>query len=254
MRSVVTSVGMRGFFGRLCAGAGLSLVLVSYAAAGEIDCGVLKNFNDLGPFDYQDPQNRVPDGANPMGMVKRVENVHFQDAMKAVNLKLFSVERLTSEFTYTLRMFPNHPEALYAMSRLESLAGGKLPQKAINVFTPKISADCFFDRAIRFRPEDSAVQLVYGLHLHKRQRYKEALVAYEKAEALGEDSTSLYYNLGLLHTELKNWDKAVGYAQKAYGKGAYFPALRDRIEKAGYSLTVSGKAKGTPSAAPAPRN
>lgn len=229
---------------------GLSLVLVPSATAGDQDCGVLKNFNDFGPFDYADPANRVPTGADPMGLVKRVENVHFQPDMKAVNVKLFGVERLTGEFTYTLRMFPNHPEALHAMSRLEALAGGKLPQKAVTIYTPKISADCFFDRAIRFRPEDKAVSLVYGMHLHQRKKYKEALVAYEKAEALGEDSVNLHYNLGLLHTDMKNWEKAVGYAQKAYSRGILFPALRERIEKAGYTLAVPGKAEGATSAVP----
>ena len=211
--------------------------------AGEMDCGPLKNWNDFGPFDYADPAHRVPTGADPMGLVKRVENVHFQPDMKAVNLKRFGIERLTGEFVYTLRMFPNHPEALYAMSRLESLAGGKLPQKAITPFTPKISADCFFDRAIRFRPEDKDVQLVYGMHLHKQKRYENALAAYEKAEYLGEDSTNLYYNLGLLHADMKNWTKAISYAEKAYSGGAYFPALRERIEKAGYTLSLPGKAQ-----------
>ncbi len=218
----------------------LALLMVSTGFAGEHDCGPLKNFNDFGPFDYQAPENRVSTGADPMGRIKRVENVHFQDEMKLINLKQFSIDRLSGEFTYTLRIFPNHPEALHALSKLERVAGGKLPQTALTVFTPKISADCFFDRAIRFRPEDKAVHLVYGMHLHQRRNFKEALVAYEKAEALGEESTYLSYNLGLLHTDLKNWEKAAAYARKAYGKGATFPGLRERIEKAGYTVPLVG--------------
>lgn len=40
-------------------------------------------------LDYTDPASRVPTGADPMGLVLRVENVHFQPEMKAVNVKRF---------------------------------------------------------------------------------------------------------------------------------------------------------------------
>lgn len=209
---------------------------ITVTRASEVDCGPLKNYNDFGPFDYNDPENRVATGADPMGRIKRVENVHFQDEMKALNLKQFSVERLTGEFVYTLRAFPNHPEALYAMSRLEKLAGGKLPQKAITPFTPKITADCFFDRAVRFRPEDAQVHFILAIHLHDRGRLAEAKEEYSTAEKLGLITANLYYNYGLLLTDLKEWGAALDYARKAYDGGFALDGLRRRLAAAGHPL------------------
>lgn len=171
-----------------------------------------------------------------MGRIKRVENVHFQSDMKALNLRRFPVERLTGEFVYTLRVFPNHPEALHAMSRLEKLAGGKLPQNAITPFTPKISADCFFDRAVRFRPQDVHVRFMLAIHLHDRRRLSEARESYAEAEKLGLDTANFYYNYGLLLTDLKEWESARDYARKAYAAGFTFDGLRRRLERAGYPL------------------
>lgn len=218
----------------LCA---LALALPGQAAAGVADCGELKNFEDIGPWDYADPSSSAPTGENPMGRIKRVENVHFNPSMRNLDLRRYKVDRLTAEIHYTLRVFPNHPWALNSLSRLEKMNGGKLPQNSVTAFTPRITADCFFDRALRFRPDDKAVHLVYGLHLHQRGKIKEALEHYELSEKLGEDSANLHYNLGLAYAEVKNWDKAAKHGQLAYDAGLTLPALREKLEKAGYKLT-----------------
>jgi hypothetical protein len=206
------------------------------AVADVADCGELRNFGDIGPWDYADPSSSVRDGENPMGRIKRVENVHFNPEMKMLNTKRFSIERLTGEIHYTLRVFPNHPEALVAISRLERMAGGKLPQRSATVFTPKISAYCFFDRAIRFRPEDKAVRYSYAIHLHQNRKYQEALEQYRLAESQYEDDRIFQYNIGLLYADIKNWEKAAEHAQRAYSSGVTFAALRQRLEKAGYKI------------------
>jgi hypothetical protein len=225
------------FPGKL-AGVILALILAASTAAkaDEFECGPLKNFNDFGPFDYREPENRVATGADPMGRIKRVENVHFQDDMKALNLKRYSIEQLAGEFTYTLRVFPNHPDALHAMSRLEKVAGGKLPQTPANVLTPRISADCFFDRAIRFRPDDAQVRFLYATHLHDRGRLKEARTSYAEAERLGLDTANFNYNYGLLLSDLKEWSAARDYARKAYASGFPLEGQRRRLANAGFAL------------------
>ena len=212
------------------------LALPVQARADVLECGELKNYQNIGPWDYADPSSNVPTGADPMGHVKRVENVHFTPEMQTLNLKRFSIDRLTSEIHYTLRMLPNHPGALMAIARLERMAGGKLPQRTVTPFTPKITADCFFDRAIRFRPRDKVVRMIHGMHLQQRGMLKEALAEYEKAQSLGEDSPNLSYNLGLLYAEMNNWDKAYEYGEKAQRAGFMLPGLRGRLEKAGRPL------------------
>ena len=206
------------------------------ARAGVMECGELKNYQDIGPWDYADPSSSKRDGTDPMGRIKRVENVHFTPAMQTLNLKKFSIDRLTAEIHYTLRILPNHPGALLAISRLERMAGGKLPQRTVTPFTPRITADCFFDRATRFRAKDKAVRLVHGMHLQQRGKLKEALAEYEMAESLGEQSSNLYYNLGLLHADMQNWDKAFEYGDKAQRAGLMLPGLRGKLEKAGRPL------------------
>lgn len=224
----------------------LTLALLATAAhASEYDCGTLEN--SLGPFDYNDPAMRLPTGENPMGQVKRVENVHFQPDMQFLNTRKFSPERLRGEFNYTLNAFPNHRIALNAMSRLEMLYSKQLPPLG-----KRYTADCYFDRAIRFRPEDKGVRFVYGMHLHQRGRLQDALKEYTLAETLGEDSGNFYYNYGLLHSDLKNWELAQKYAQKAYAAGVALPGLANKLQRNGHPITVTpAPAPAAPAAEPA---
>lgn len=213
-------------------------ISISSNAAVE-DCGELKNFGDIGPWDYSDPESSASTGADPMGKVKRVENVHFNSDVRSLNRKRYSIDQLTAEIHYTLRMLPNHTEALVAVSRLEKMAGGKLPQNTATIYTPRLSAYCFFDRAIRFKENDKNVRFAYAIHLHQNGKYKEALEQYLLAEPQWEDNRYFQYNLGLLYADMKNWDKAVDYAQRAYSLGVSFPSLRQKIEKSGYKINIA---------------
>lgn len=207
--------------------------------AGVHDCGILQNHGDIGPWDYYDPSSSASTGADPMGRIKRVENVHFKPGMRNLNTREYDIERLTSEIVYTLAVFPNHPEALISITRLEKMAGGKLPQRTVDVYKPKISAYCFFDRALRFRPEQPGVRFSYAIYLHQQGKYVEALDNYKLAEKSFEENPFFQYNLGLLYSDMKNWPKAIEYAERAYTGGALFPGLSQRIEKAGYKLDLN---------------
>ncbi|WP_153131821.1 tetratricopeptide repeat protein [Dechloromonas hortensis] len=213
-----------------------SVSIPSYSAVE--DCGELKNYGDIGPWDYSDPSSSASTGADPMGRIKRVENVHFNSDVRSLNRKRYSIDQLTAEIHYTLRMFPNHTEALVSISRLEKMAGGKLPQNTATIYTPRLSAYCFFDRAIRFKENDKNVRFAYAIHLHQNGKFKEALEQYLLAEPQWEDNRYFQYNLGLLYADMKNWEKAVDYAQRAYGSGVSFPSLRQKIEKSGYKINI----------------
>jgi len=78
--------------------------------------------------------------------------------------------------------------------------------------------------------------MVHGIHLQQRGKQKEALAEYELAESLGEDGPNFYYNLGLLHADMKNWDKAYEYGIKAERAGFMLPGLRGKLERAGRPL------------------
>src|SRR5690349_7318093 len=142
----------------------------------------------VGPWDYNDPDINTPTGADPMGRLKRVENVHFHPQFEQL---IGSPAQLEADITYTLRAIPNHYRALLALSRLEQRTGGQLP----GFKTDKSeTAECYFIRALRFRPDDAKVLMAEGMHLHSRKRYKEALASYERAETLGISSTQFWYN------------------------------------------------------------
>jgi hypothetical protein len=240
MRSSLRFSSPTGFAVRAAFCALYGFALLPHAAiAGEADCGVLQNYAEVGPWDYHDPSNRMPTGADPMGRVLRVENVHFHPEIRNVDLQRAGPEKIEAELAYVLRVFPNHPYALYALSRLEKRLNGKLPGKAITPYTPKITAECFFDRAMRFRPDDKTSHMIYAMHLHDRKRYQDALAEYQTAERLGEDSPSFFYNFGLYYADQRDWDNAVKYAQKAYEQNFPLDGLRKKIQLAGRTIPVA---------------
>jgi hypothetical protein len=139
-----------------------------------------------------------------------------------------STAKLPGDIDYTLRHIPNHYGALDAMARWQL----KHPVESDRHW----SADCYFQRALTFRPKDPRLYMLYGTYLHRAKRPDEAAVAYGKAEKLGLDSPELFYNRGLLEFERNNYEEAAAYASKAYAGGYPLPALRRKLEEAGVSI------------------
>ncbi len=75
--------------------------------------------------------------------------------------------------------------------------------------------------------------MAQGMHLHSRGRYKEALASYKRAEELGNNSITFFYNFGLLWFELKDYDHAVEYAKRAYDGGWPLPGLANKLKSVG---------------------
>src|SRR5207247_529058 len=126
---------------------------------------------------------------------------------------------LEADIAYTLRVFPNHHRALDAMSRLSVKLHTLHPPKS------DCSVDGWFERAIRFRPDDARVHLAYGIHHFRWKRLAQAKEQLLEAERLAGNDSNVFYNLGLLYADLKEWDKAMSYAKKAYDSGFPLPGL-----------------------------
>ena len=172
-----------------------------------------------------------------MGRIKRVENVHFQRQWEHINPRVPSW-KIASEVMYTLFVFPNHPRALWSISRLEKLRG-PLKSYASSPRIPRLSADCFYDRAIRFRSDQSPTWMIYGMHLHGRGRLAQAREAYMTARKLGEDSTQFHYNFGLLLVDTRELDLAEESARVAYSRGYQQSGLKDQLAKLGRKIDVA---------------
>ena len=197
---------------------------MSYSQA----CGSLSN--SFGPFDYTDPSS-YETGLNGSSdsRLSVVERFHF---FPEVENLIQAPGPAFANLDYTLRAFPNHHRALYAVSKLERQLDGKLPTKQLKGY-PR-SVDCYFTRAKQFKPDDPTIYLLHGIHLHTLGRHEDALTQYKSSEQLYPNSADLQYNIGLLYFELGQFELAKAHAQKAYQLGHKQLGLLNKLKQAGH--------------------
>ena len=198
---------------RFCAGLLMLAALPASSLANDA-CGPLDNA--FGPFDYR---------TAPAATINVVERFHFTE--KVASLRGGQSAPLGGDLSYTLRAFPNHPQALLSLSRLA------LREKAYQIAYMPYPVECWFERAARFRPNDPIPPMIAGTYFARLGRTTEALAELDRAAGLGDDDANLNYNLGLGYLEVKKYDKAMEHARQAYAAGFPLPGLRDRLIKAG---------------------
>jgi hypothetical protein len=189
--------------------------------AFEGSCPLLRH--GYGPFDYRSATKE---------QLVTVEGAHFFPNVENLRKDTFHPNRgyvviPGAEIDYTLRAFPNHHRALMAASRLSLTEHSDRPTGL------KTSVDCYFKSALEFIPDDSYVFMIYGVHLAKKGKSKEALEYLDKANSMGNDSANLNYNLGLVYFQLKRYDDALQSAHKAYAAGFPLVGLRNMLMRAG---------------------
>jgi len=185
------------------------------AAANTLFCGELAN--TFGPFDFRDSAN----AAN----LQLVETAHFTS----------NVERgehgnsgtLGQELFYTLRAFPNHPRALATMSKVA------LRDNLVQIPDMRYPVECYFDRALRFTPDDPQVRAMFGQYLFARGQSERALGFLAQAAKLDPASGPVQYNLGIAYFKMKRYADANLAAQRAYALQFPLPGLRRMLTEAG---------------------
>ena len=157
--------------------------------------------------------------------LKTVEDHHFTPNVE----KLISGSSGTigADLSYTLMMFPNHHRALAAFGKLS------LRDKTLKPIGAKYSVECFFDRAIRFKPSDGLVRMIYGNYLLKAGQIDKATEQLKEAVNLQPENPNINYNLGLLYAQKKDYEQAKIYAKKAYELGFPLPGLKNKLMEAG---------------------
>lgn len=198
--------------------AGWLITLITCAAAsaqtGPSGCGSLDN--SYGPFDYR---------AESANKLKIVEQYHFTPNIES--LVSGNSASVGAELDYTLKASPNHHRALMAMMRLgEKL---KSPQPTGAAY----SVECYFDRALRFRPDDSIARMIYATFLARNGREPEATLQLEVAAKAAGDNPFTHYNLGRIYFDIKNYERSLDEAHKAYGLGFAQSTLRDQLKSVG---------------------
>lgn len=209
-----------------------AILMVTYPACGEIfGCPTPVHVDgQYGPFDYTDPidfRERLP----------IVEGAHFTPNVESLrgggsDAGSNNPKAAAGDLNYTLRAFPNHHRALAAMIRLSFKENNPKPPGA------KYTIECWLDRAVRWRPEDGAARMLYGNYLShaKVKRYDDALAQYKKAEELLKNQKTvgnLYYNMGLLYFNKKDYVKARDFANKAYDRGFPLSGLKEMLIRIG---------------------
>jgi tetratricopeptide (TPR) repeat protein len=177
-------------------------------------CGGLRTH--YGPYDYR---------TQSASQLDIVERHHFTPRVE--QLRGGESGSIGAEIAYTLQAFPNHPRALNALSRLA--LRDKRPQPEGTAYP----VECYFERAIRFQPSDPGPYMVYGMHLTRSGKSKEAVQALMVAAELAPADPNVNYNLGLAYFEVKEYENAVKHAKLAYDAGFPLDGLRNKLKKAG---------------------
>jgi tetratricopeptide (TPR) repeat protein len=191
------------------------------ADAGMVECGDPFS-NGVGPYDY----NNAEDRSNPQ-KIPIVEKFHFTQVVESL-ARGSSSEYAMVDLDYTLRAVPNHHRALNAVARFDVEKGGIPPRWH--------SAQCWFDRATQFRPEDAQVWLIYANWMARKGEHDDALEAYQQAKTLAPESVEIDYNMGLLYFKMGEYEKSLASARLAYAGNYPLQGLRRKLAERGYSV------------------
>jgi predicted Zn-dependent protease len=186
------------------------LAAPAFAQENRVGCGDLANA--YGPYDYTDPVHQRDN-------LPIVEHFHFTRDVQ--NLRQGRSDTIAGDLDYTLRAFPNHHLALDSVARYQ-LANPRPDSRYY-------SADCYFDRAMRWRPEDARVRMIYAIFLNKKGDKVAAAEQYESAISLDPQDAEINYNAGLFYLGTKEYDKARAHAETAYAGGFPLEGLRNKL-------------------------
>jgi predicted Zn-dependent protease len=195
-------------------------------------CGIIYG-DHYGPFDYRTQRAEL----------KIVEDFHF--TAKVEQLQGGQSGHLAGDLNYTLKTSPNHHRALMALMRLTERS------KSDMNFGQQWPAECYFDRATRFRPNDTVVRALFAQFLAKRNRKADALSQLDAGVFYAEDNAFSHYNLGLMYMELGAPDKALIQAHRAMALDFPRTALKEQLEKAGQWREPTPEAAANAASAPA---
>jgi tetratricopeptide (TPR) repeat protein len=175
-----------------------------------------------GPYDYTERHKHRSN-------LHTVERYHFNQNVENLKGGAQTPSGLEGDLDYTLRAFPNHHRALYAVVRYQFIKGNKIYRSA------KLSpAECYLQRAINFSPGDGMAHMIYGILLHKSGKPEKALGQYEKAEKLIPGNGQLLYNKGLLLVDMGRHDQAREIADELYRQSFPLQGLKNKLVEAGY--------------------
>lgn len=198
----------------------LTLMVMPFSLQAETVCG--KHTHPTGPFDYT---NR----AHTDKYLNVVEKHHFTEDVRT--LRQGATTHLVGDLEYVLNWFPNHHQALNALTKLAAREGTTRPMRS------SVDIECRFQWAHDVAPDDAMVYVIKGLYYARTDRHEEARAVLQQAVDMAPDHPEIHYNLGLVLFRLKDYEASRTHAEKAYELGYPLPGLKHMLEEAGYSLS-----------------
>lgn len=186
----------------------------AFAQNGPVACGELRN--GYGPYDAR----------RDLDKLEIVLTAHFTPVVESLT-KGATNTTAGGDIDYTLRAIPNHPRALLAMIRLGVKENREKPRGS------SYTIECWLDRALRFRPDDIIVRMIYAGYLNDKKRRPEAIQHLEIAKSQAGENPFTYYNIGLIYADLGEYEAALEQAHIAYDLGVQQIGLRERLKAAG---------------------
>jgi hypothetical protein len=193
-----------------------------------------------GPRDYRtaSPEERAT-----------VEAFHFTPIIEAGIRGINST--VAGELNFTLKALPNNHRALVTLTKIVMRA------KTDKLYGFEWPGECYFNRAIRFRPDDAVVRMLYAQYLGQLKRREEGLKQLEAAVAQANGNGLTHYNAGLVALEIGEPQFAAEQARLALELGFPRRELAEALQKAGHwrePPQVAAAAEPAASAASAAQN
>lgn len=154
-----------------------------------------------------------------------VESNHFAPFIE--NLQHGRTGTLAQELSFVLHGFPNHHRALASLIRWAERDKSNQPGKL------DYTVDCYFQRALVFRPDDLIVRMLFADHLIRRRQEKDAAAQLEYVVAAAPDNPFTQYNVGLLYTQMGRYPEALIQAHRAIALGSQRTALKEKLKAQG---------------------
>ena len=188
------------------------------------------------PRDYRVDRNWLPG----------VERRHFTLRVEML-ISGESTSQPGGDIGYTLNQFPNHHRALISLSRLGKRLG------VAKVSGMDHSVDCYFERAVGYKPDDTVARLLYAQHLGSTGRPNQARQQLALTVPHAGDNPLTHYNIGLIAFELKDYDRALAQAHRAQALDLPRTELRDMLQREGrWTEPLAAAAAAASAASPAP--
>ena len=191
----------------------LMLATPAWAAVEDV-CGTLEW--NYGPHDYRKANAHQK---------KLVESAHFDRGVQT--LTKTKTGPFGGDLGYTLSVFPNHPHALMVMERLVETRKRDPAEGA------SYTLECWYERAMRFRPDDHIPRLLYVNYLIRKNRLPEAMKHLDYVADTTQDDPFAQFNTGMFYTDIKEYDKALVMAHRVIAMGFDRRELRERLTAVG---------------------